>query len=142
MENILCARPCFSAPAANFYYGDFGSVLESKAGSKLFKPAIINADYTRMYQTSIIEASDIIYMVERRKLTDVMIVVNFPYNNPRLGYLRGEVDPKMIWKKFSENQRFNLSWNEKWGVYPKCYCYGGTGPRSKTTMMSIIFYRK
>ena len=130
------------APAANFYYGDFVKELTKAKDDGRFNPGIIHADFTKMSKTSVSDTGNIVYLVEQANIYNVMIVSNFPYNNPYAGSLKGDVSSKEILKMFEQNQRFNNSWNDRWTIYPKFYYYGGTGKTSKTTMITFIFYRK
>jgi hypothetical protein len=131
-----------AAPGANFYHGDFITQLQVESENPNFNPGIIHADYTRLKETVVIDTSNIVYLIENRGISNVMIVMNFPWNNPYSGAFKGEITPQDVIDMLQENQRFNNSWNERWSIYPKCYTYGGTGERSKTTMVTFILFRR
>lgn len=130
-----------ACPRGNFHHGDFVTQIEQACIDGKFNPAIINADYTRMKNSSVNDTCNIMYLTEYNKLDDFMIVMNFPWNNPYSGKLQSEIDPKEILELFQKNQRFNYCWTNGWKMYPKCYIYGGTGERSKTTMCSFILWK-
>ena len=131
-----------AAPGANFYCGDFTTQLVIQSCVQGFNPGIIHADFTKLKETSVIDTSNIVYLVDKSDIKDIMIVMNFPWNNPYTGAFKGEITPQDVMKLFQDNQRFNVSWNKHWEFYPKCYSYGGTGKRSKTTMCTFILIRK
>ena len=134
-----------AAPTAKFIHGDFVKSMFIAAEDGTFQPSIIHADFTHLAKTSIVDTSNIIYLVDKLDLSDIMITCNFPYNNPYAGKLTEEIDHTWILKLFENNQRFNSSWNEKWSIYPKYYpkyyTYGGTGKNSNTTMITFIFIK-
>jgi hypothetical protein len=131
-----------TAPGANFYYGDFITQIQIESENPNFNPGIIHADYTRLKETVVIDTSNIVYLIENINISDVMIVMNFPWNNPYSGAFKGEITPQDVINLLKNNQRFNNSWNERWLIYPKCYTYGGTGDKSKTTMVTFILIRR
>lgn len=124
-------------PDAHFYLGDFKNSLSYLSLREDFNPAIIYADYTKMAKIAVMNTSDILYYVTRSKVKDVMLVMNFPWNNPYAGKWKGDIDTGIIWDLFSKNNTFK-SCGEHWDIC-KAFSYGGTGDRSKTTMVSIIF---
>jgi hypothetical protein len=129
-----------AAPSSNFYHGDFISQLQI-ASRNNFDPGIIHADYTKLKETSVVDTSNIVYLVENSNISDVMIVMNFPWNNPYNGAFKGTINPEEVIELLKNNQRFNASWNDSWKIYPKCYTYNGTGERSKTTMVTFILVK-
>lgn len=130
-----------ASPVSNFYYGDFVAQLQIAAESGNFNPGIIHADYTRLKETVVTDTSNIVYLVEKTKISEVMIVMNFPWNNPYAGSFKGKITPQDAIKLLQENQRFNISWNNSWSIYPKCYTYAGTGKNSKTTMTTFVLFK-
>jgi hypothetical protein len=140
-EEII-ANNKIAAPNSNFYHGDFITTLQAAAGSKNFNPGIINADYTKLKETSIVDTSNIIYLLSSLNISNVMVIMNFPWNNPYSGSFKGDINPEEVVNLLSSNQRFNASWNSRWEIYPKCYVYGGTGKNSRTTMASFILVRR
>jgi hypothetical protein len=138
-EEIITSNR-IAAPNSNFYHGDFITTLQAAAESKNFNPGIIHADYTKLKETSIVDTSNIIYMLSSLNISNVMVVMNFPWNNPYANTFKGDIDPQEVIKLLQKNQRFNYAWNENWNIYPNCYSYGGTGPRSKTTMATFVLF--
>ena len=131
-----------AAPSAKFYHGDFITQLKLEAEIGNFNPGIVHADFTRMAKSSVAESCEIVHLIENYDISDTMLVVNFPANNPYAGKLKGEVDAQEIWQQFKNNQRFNHSWNDRWTIKPHHYQYGGTGVNSKTTMVTFVFLRR
>lgn len=131
-----------AAPTASFYHGDFVTQLQIAAESGKFNPGIIHADFTKLKETSVVDTSNIVYLVDKQDIHDMMIVMNFPWNNPYRGAFKGIIKPEEVMELFQNNQRFTSSWSDLWSVYPKCYSYGGTGERSKTTMCTFILIRR
>jgi hypothetical protein len=138
----IIERNLIAAPNANFYHGDFVTTLQEISNTGKFNPGIIHADYTKMKDISVVDTSNIVYLLESNNISNVMVVMNLPYNNPYAGAYHGNVDPSEIMEALKTNQRFNASWNDRWNLYPDCYTYKGTGERSKTTMISFIIYNK
>jgi len=134
-----------AAPGANFYHGDFVRKLKEQSSVPGFNPGIIHADYTRLKETSVVDTSNIVYLIERSNISNVMIVMNFPWNNPYGKKFVEEdtpITPEDVIELFQSNQRFNASWNKRWSIYPKFYSYDGTGERSKTKMVTFILIRR
>lgn len=129
-------------PKANFYHGDFITQLQIQSEEDNFNPGIIHADYTRLKETVTQDTSNIVYLIERKNISNVMIVMNFPWNNPYSGKFKGNITPQDVIKLLQQNQRFNCSWNDQWYIYPQCYTYGGTGEHSKTTMVTFVLIKK
>jgi hypothetical protein len=134
-----------AAPNSNFYHGDFISQLQIEAQTGRFNPGIVNCDFTKMVKTSAVDVGNVMYLLDNHNISDTMMVVNFPANNPYSGKLDENTDyEKLIddfWNELSSNQRFNSSWNERCHIYPECYLYGGTGENSRTTMITFIIYK-
>jgi hypothetical protein len=142
-EIIENNRKCIKT--GNFYHGDFITQLQIAAETGNFNPGIINCDFTKMVKTSAVDIGNIIYLLDKQDIHDTMIIVNFMVNNPYAGKLDKNTNiNKMIeefWNELKNNQRLNSSWTNDWNVYPECYLYGGTGKKSKTTMITFILFK-
>jgi hypothetical protein len=121
---------------ANWYCGDLYSVL---GNSSNFNPAIVNCDLIEGPKTGSYLAGQILHLLTRRNVRDVVFVINFVIGSRF--YPEG-ISVDAIVEFLNKNTLFNIALADgDWRYLPEIYCYDGTGSKSKTRMGSIIFYR-
>ncbi len=134
-------------PDANFHYGDFVEEMLIAESEKRFSPGIINADYTNMVKYAVSNTGEILHLLHRASIKDIMLLVNYPINNSRQGVpdydiesLENIANEHLF--KFKSNQKFKNYFNAGgWKTFLNPYFYHGTGDNSRTVMMSMAFYR-
>jgi len=125
--------------SANFIHGDFSKQFLLASERPNFNPGIVYADFTRMAPSCVVAASNVIHCLTTQDISEVMVVVNILHKNP-YGDSKKKTDPEVIWEMFVKNQRFNQAFQKGWEVLKKVYTYGGTGIRSRSEMVSFIFF--
>jgi hypothetical protein len=136
-------------PDANWYHGELYEIIVKN--NKIFNPAIINIDLTVMDAKAISIVTMIMRHINRKKINNVMIVLNIMLTNPygtcgRKKQIRNKtILNNDLGKKFIDDKLWvNVFGMGNWKVYSNdnnnIYTYTGAG--EQTTMSTLIFYKK
>jgi hypothetical protein len=119
-------------PECNWLCGHMQYVMR-----KELNPGIVNIDTLYMPEKAINLAADILKLLNRRQIYEVMVVINMILKNRHHRCERNAIS-----KAINSNNRFLRYFTEgEWQTNNDIYMYNGTGSKSKSIMGTIILYK-
>lgn len=122
----------------NWYCGDIYKVIQSIPKSH-FNPGIIHFDTTQFPESTIITFRRIISWINYLNIKEVMVVYNINLSSFKSIYKRNQQQMEdVIFGDINLREYLKEGW-----ILPEVYTsYPGTGTRSCSNMISLIFYKK
>lgn len=120
-------------PNCNWFCGHIQYIFK-----RPFNPGIVNLDTLYMPEKAINLTTEILKILNRRQINEVMIAINIILKNRHQCCRHDEIQ-----KTINSNERFCRYIHENnWQTNNNIYMYNGTGNKSKSILGTIILYKR